>query len=62
MSTGSLVVRPGQGMTFMHDRYFLDTNLLIYAHDTRNPKKMEITQRLPIDGIKMYESISCYYS
>ena len=36
----------------MDDKYFIDTNLLVYAHDVKNPKKMGIAQQLIFEGIR----------
>jgi predicted nucleic acid-binding protein len=36
----------------MKDRFFLDTNILVYAYDRHDPRKQEIAQSLLIDGME----------
>ncbi len=36
------LVENSQGMNSMKDKYFLDTNILVYSFDTLNPDKREI--------------------
>lgn len=36
----------------MKDRYFLDTNILVYAHDSQSSEKREISQKLIFEGIR----------
>lgn len=36
----------------MKDRYFLDTNILVYAYDRHDPRKQGIAQSLLIDGME----------
>lgn len=35
----------------MKDRYFVDTNILVYAHDLSSPHKQKISQSIIKDGI-----------
>lgn len=35
----------------MSDRYFLDTNIIIYAYDDRDQRKQTIAKKLIVDGI-----------
>ncbi len=35
----------------MKDKYFIDTNILVYAHDTKDAKKSEIAGQLIFDGL-----------
>lgn len=35
----------------MNDRYFLDTNIIVYSYDKRDKRKQEISKRLIVDGI-----------
>jgi predicted nucleic acid-binding protein len=39
-------------MIFMKDKAFLDTNILVYAFDTADPRKQEISQELLIAGLE----------
>lgn len=36
----------------MKDRFFLDTNILVYAYDRHDPRKQGVAQSLLIDGIE----------
>ena len=36
----------------MKGKYFLDTNILVYAHDSQNSKKKKISQGLILNGLK----------
>ncbi len=36
----------GRGRTFMRDKVFLDTNILVYAHDSESPEKRAVCQAL----------------
>ena len=35
----------------MKDKYFLDSNILVYAHDTNDAEKSEIAKKLIFDGL-----------
>ncbi|RKX88241.1 MAG: PIN domain nuclease [Spirochaetes bacterium] len=39
-------------MNFMSDRYFIDTNILVYAHDNKYPKKQIKAQKLIFNGMR----------
>ena len=39
-------------MTEGHDRYFLDTNILVYAHDCVDQKKQAVSEKLILSGIE----------
>ena len=39
-------------MTSMNGKFFLDTNILVYAYDQGEPNRQQIAQRLLLDGIK----------
>ena len=41
----------------MSDRYFLDANILIYAHDRSDPRKQSIAEGLILDGIREERSV-----
>ena len=36
----------------MKDKYFIDTNIFVYAHDSNSKMKREASQKLIMDGIK----------
>ena len=36
----------------MPDRVFLDTNIIVYAHDVASPKKRDAAQKLIFDGLR----------
>jgi predicted nucleic acid-binding protein len=37
----------------MKDRFFLDTNILVYAYDGHDPNKQKIAQSLVIEGLEL---------
>ena len=49
-----------QGMNSMKDKYFLDTNILVYSFDTTNPKKREIALDLISEAIAQSKGIISY--
>ncbi len=36
----------------MIDKYFIDSNIIVYAHDTANPYKQEVAKRLIFEGLQ----------
>lgn len=36
----------------MNDKYFIDSNIIVYAHDIANPHKQEVAKRLIFEGLK----------
>ena len=44
----------------MSDRYFLDTNILVYSFDKRVPEKQQIAQDLIANGLKSGKAIISY--
>lgn len=44
----------------MSDRYFLDTNIIIYSFDRRDPAKQIIAQNLIESGMKKNDTIVSY--
>lgn len=39
-------------MSFMSDRYFIDTNVIVYAHDNKYPRKQIKAQELIFIGLR----------
>ncbi|RKX95991.1 MAG: PIN domain nuclease [Spirochaetes bacterium] len=39
-------------MTFMNDRYFIDTNIIVYAHDNTYPDKQLKAQEIIFNGMR----------
>ena len=44
-------------MSFMNDKYFLDTNIIVYAHDSTTPTKQEIAQEYIFNGIREHTGV-----
>lgn len=44
----------------MSDRYFLDTNIIIYSFDDRNVSKQEISKNLITEGILQRQAVISY--
>lgn len=44
----------------MSDRYFLDTNIIIYSFDERNPARQKMAQNLIESGLKTNHTIVSY--
>ncbi|MBT3877587.1 MAG: PIN domain-containing protein [Candidatus Scalindua sp.] len=36
----------------MNDKYFIDSNIIVYAHDIANQHKQEVAKRLIFEGLK----------
>lgn len=43
--------KPGAGKIFMKDKYFIDTNILVYANDRSEKAKQERAKQILVDGI-----------
>jgi len=41
----------------MTDRFFWDTNILVYAYDNHEPRKQKIAQQLIADGIQQENAV-----
>ena len=41
----------------MSDKFFIDSNILVYAHDTENPEKQQQAQTVIFDGIRLENAV-----
>ncbi len=48
---------PGLEMSFMSGRYFIDTNVIVYAHDLNYPKKQIRAQEIIFSGMRMNNAV-----
>ena len=41
----------------MNDKFFIDTNILVYAHDTEHPQKQQKAQSVIFEGIRLEKAV-----
>lgn len=41
----------------MSDKFFIDTNILVYAHDAENPQKQQKAQSVIFEGIRLEKAV-----
>ena len=55
-----ILAKNSHGMNSMKDKYFIDTNILVYSFDTTNPTKREIALNIISDALTKSKGIISY--